>query len=174
MACNTIAMQSIQTEWDGRTWMTRCWQNIKDKKITEIVLPGSHSSASANLSRDVADDTWGQNIRRYRGIFGKSVTDHVAEKWNKFQPLSLTHQLEAGVRYLDLSVGVGLKKVVPESQLRCCHGFFSDGIGTVAQNVSDFCVTNARKFVILDFRCLYFQTRGDVFEEATLEVRNVG
>jgi hypothetical protein len=155
------------TEWDGKTWMTRCWHNIKDKKITEIILPGSHNSATANLSRDVADDSRGQNIRLYRGIFGKGVTDHVAEKWNKFQPLSLTHQLEAGVRYLDLSVGIDFKKVAPESQLRCCHGFFSDGISTVARNVSDFCVTNAREFVILDFRCLYFQSRGDVLEEAT-------
>ena len=164
---NTSVMQTMQTEWDGKTWMTRSWQRIKDKKITEIILPGSHNSATANLSRDTANDARGEIIQRYRGIFGKRVTDHIAEKWNKFQPLSLTHQLEAGVRYLELNVGVHVNKEAPETTLRCCHGFFSDTIGSVARNVSDFCITHSREFVILDFRCLHFQTRGDVHEEAT-------
>ena len=164
---NTSAMQTSKTEWDGKTWMRRSWHNIKDKKITEIILPGTHNSATANLSRDVANDVRGGNIQRYRGIFGKRVTDHIAGKCNKFQPLSLTHQLEAGVRYLDLNVGVDVNKEAPETTLRCCHGFFSDTIDSVARNVSDFCITHSREFVILDFRCLHFQTRGDVHEEAT-------
>jgi len=160
-------MQTMQPKWDGKTWMTRSWPKIKDKKITEIILPGTHNSATANLSRDIANDARGENIQRYRGIFGKRITDHIAEKWNKFQPLSLTHQLEAGVRYLELNVGVDVNKVASETTLRCCHGFFSDDIGSVARNVSDFCLSHSREFVILDFRCLYFQTRGDVHEEST-------
>ena len=51
---------------DGKTWMAQLWQAICGRAITGVVLPGSHDSATAALSRDVANDYGGAKILQLR------------------------------------------------------------------------------------------------------------
>jgi len=153
------AMPSPDTcsRWDGRSWMHQYWEEVRNKNITQIVLPGSHHSASSTLSEDAANDREGAAIVRWRLLLGKSCVDHVAGKWSKCQKLDILQQLESGVRYLDLRVGWDASKFLPEHKLRACYGFFSQDIGSILQQVTDFCLNNTSEFVILDLKKLYFK-----------------
>jgi len=106
------------SRWDGRHWMHQHWEAVKGKNITQIVLPGSHHSASSTLSGDTANDSEGAAIEQWRFLLGKSFVDHVAGKWSKCQTLDIVQQLESGVRYLDLRVGWDSSKFLPEHKLR--------------------------------------------------------
>ena len=165
MITYSARMQSGEVKWDGSTWMSTAWYNIREKKMTEIILPGSRNAATSALSRDVANDSQGIFIQKYRGIIGTYITDKISEQCNRYQPCSVLEQLKMGVRYIDLSVGFDSTKANPESPLRCCHGFFSTDIGTVLNDVSHFCLQNTLEFVILDFRRLIFNTGSNLLEE---------
>ena len=161
------------SHWDGRDWMHQNWNVVSGKNITQIVLPGSHHSASATLSDDAASDSEGVCIQRWRSLLGRSLVDHVAMKWSKCQTLDIEQQLESGVRYLDLRVGWDASKFLPEHKLRACHGFFSLDIGSILQQVTNFCLRNNSEFVILDLKNLYFNTAGSLTGTPLHEAQNL-
>jgi len=47
---------------------------------------------------------------------------------------------KSGVRYLEISVGIDSNCTIPLSKLKRCHGFFSDDVGLILQEVNDFCL----------------------------------
>jgi hypothetical protein len=61
-------------------WMSDYWVHIKDKKLSEIAIPGSHDSGTYKLG-------WGSGINTA-----------------KTQNVSLGQQLKDGIRYLDIRV----------------------------------------------------------------------
>ena len=61
-------------------WMSDYWAHIKDKKLSEIAIPGSHDSGTYKLG-------WGSGINTA-----------------KTQNVSLGQQLKDGIRYLDMRV----------------------------------------------------------------------
>jgi len=169
--------------WEGgKDWMARSWGELAQRAIVDVVLPGSHDSATSDLSRDVANDDGGAQIARLRRspaptvlfrrqtrptvfsdarlvsgrIFGAHLTDSVAYRWSACQPLSVPEQLELGVRYLDLRIGRDSSRELPAS-LRCCHGFFGERIERILQHVRDFCAENGREYVIVDICHLYLK-----------------
>lgn len=152
-----MAAPDTCSRWDGQSWMHQYWEEVCNKNITQIVLPGSHHAASSTLSGDAANDLEGAAIQRWRLLLGKSCVDHVAGKWSKCQKLDIAQQLESGVRYLDLRVGWDASKFLPEHKLRACYGFFSHDIGSILQQVTDFCLNHTSEFVILDLKKLYFK-----------------
>jgi len=156
-----------QNEWDASRWMYNSWSMISHKKISNVIIPGSHNSVTSSLSCDIANDKRGIFLKKCSKVVGDKMTHNIGTQWSKYQPLSVLEQLSIGVRYIDISVGIDTTKKIPESPLRCCLGFFSDEVKFVLQIVRDFCLKNTWEFVILDFRCLNFSSDGDVFEEAT-------
>ncbi|KAJ1486266.1 hypothetical protein T484DRAFT_1790190 [Baffinella frigidus] len=105
--------ESLRAGWDGARWMERAWAELREKRIWEISLPGTHNSGAARLSRDVAPDHGGAKIlelRRsldssawLRRSFGRTL-DGICKHWSETQDLSIEKQLLAGVRYLDCRV----------------------------------------------------------------------
>jgi len=65
-------------------------------------------------------------------------------------------QLESGVRYLELRVGWDSSKFLPGHKLGACYGFFSHDIGSILQQVTNLCLNNTSKFVIVDLKNFYF------------------
>jgi len=159
--------------WDGSTWMYDNWHEIASQNITEIIIPGSHNSGTACLSNDTSNDHGGRLIRKCAFWFGQSSTYHVAKKWSACQPWSILEQLQSGLRYLDLRIGVDTNQTLPSKQLRVCHGFFAESIEMVLQQVVDFCIVNTNEFVVLDFQKLYFHTVNSSHSKKDIEQRNL-
>lgn len=87
---------------DGKNWMSAI---ADDRYIYEINLPGTHDSTTA-FCKNATDNS----VK----LFGIPVFN--AGKYAKTQSLTLTRQLEAGVRYLDLRFSP------KQGQLLLCHG----------------------------------------------------
>jgi hypothetical protein len=157
--------EELEQPWDGKSWMTDCWNAICERSITDIVLPGSHDSGTARLTREIANDDGGEKIRKLRRIFGTPITNSIAAKWSQCQPLTIAQQLELGVRYLDLRIGRDETKDLPHA-LRCCHGFFGEGLVGVFEQVRDFCAGVDCEFVVIDLCHLYLSLPSVGIEEA--------
>eukprot|EP00388_Colpodella_angusta_P022204 GDKJ01056690.1.p1 GENE.GDKJ01056690.1~~GDKJ01056690.1.p1 ORF type:complete len:810 (-),score=221.05 GDKJ01056690.1:397-2826(-) len=118
------------------------YSSLCDKILADIIFPGTtHSSFSAEDS-----------IKDYNG----SV---ITDKGRIHQPIPIKAQLEAGIRYLDISVGLdntntvvaasGFKKGVDiDNQIRY---LFAQPVKTILDEVEDFLSTYVNDVVVVDF-----------------------
>ena len=100
-------------------WMSKLHAN---KKLRDIVMPGTHNSASSTIS-----------------------------KWSLFsgvaicQNLSIYHQLNEGARYLDLRV------CSHQNEIITCHGIVKGNkLSQIVDEVDDFLNDNPTEFVIVE------------------------
>ena len=101
-AADTAEMTADYENLNAKNWMSA----IADSRyICEINLPGSHDSTTAYCKN---------TTNNHAEFFGIPVSD--TGKYAKTQALTITKQLEAGVRYLDLRFSPA------QGELLLCHG----------------------------------------------------
>lgn len=103
-ACEASNKKSIKRyeNLNGKNWMSGI---SDDRFLYEINIPGSHDSATANCKN---------STNNFARIFGTPVLN--TGKYAKTQSLTLSQQLNAGVRYLDLRFSPKQEKLL------LCHG----------------------------------------------------
>lgn len=101
-AATTDASMLSADNLNAKNWMSGIADN---RYIYEINLPGTHDSATAYCKN---------STNNFVRIFGFPVFD--VEKYAKTQTLTLSEQLNAGVRYFDLRFSAG------NGKLLLCHG----------------------------------------------------
>eukprot|EP01084_Bolivina_argentea_P041739 77057_1 len=110
---------------------TEWMKQYKDKKITDLFIPGSHDSATSNigdkslLQKALGARGWGPN-------------------WAKAQELDIGEQLEVGIRSLDFRVTKD-----ENNKVYSCHGFISDLFLDDLNKIKDFVDKNKTEIVIV-------------------------
>lgn len=135
-------------------WMQALSTYIAEKSLNEIVIPGTHDSATnlISFSSKVAQEQdvphW-LNKLRYIGV--GFIPTAVIAKWSKTQDRTIKQQLMDGIRYLDLRV------VYRDSNKSyyTVHGLYSEKIDDVLRQVKEFADRHPREIIILDFNHLY-------------------
>src|SRR5271166_5664767 len=95
------------------TWMADMMQQIGDVPLCWVALPGTHDSGTYGMTTQSALDPYNEGARA-RVV---AAVDRVAQQrgigarplllgWSQAQDLSISDQLQAGIRYLDLRVSL--------------------------------------------------------------------
>jgi 1-phosphatidylinositol phosphodiesterase len=106
------------------------------KRLNELVIPGTHDSAS--WDRDAVEEGWTSSFT-----------------WT--QRKNFTEQLDAGVRVFDLRIGLGLRftNSYTDDQIMMVHGVREvndQNLDAVLHEIRQFLDTNSDEFVILMFQ----------------------
>lgn len=120
-----------------KTWMTYYWDCIKYLLLKEIIMPGTHDSATGIMSKTNAQ-------RSSDGLAPTVVPASAMVQWCKTQDLTIAKQLEIGVRFFDLRPSVEKNNVVYLS-----HGLLGEKLSDVLRDIANFCRENPRELIII-------------------------
>lgn len=152
---------SAQWELEGYTppvnnispisWITRNYEQLKNKPLNRLVLPGTHDSGTFNLNgtwnRGVNDpfapDT--DDLKRGLSFLGDGY-----DKWAKAQERTIYQQLQDGIRYIDVRVCVD-----KSGNLKTCHGLYGISLTELINDVVKFANEYPREPILLDFNHFY-------------------
>ncbi|EGC39995.1 hypothetical protein DICPUDRAFT_147148 [Dictyostelium purpureum] len=125
-------------------WMSIYWEQIKHKKVRDLVLPGSHDAATYGIHSS------SERSPDYRSPW--FAPNAVISKWSKTQSATIYKQLVFGVRYFDL-------RVAPTSsgELKVQHNMFSVPITEVLDDIAAF-IKDKREIIILHWNHFNFLT----------------
>jgi hypothetical protein len=135
------------------SWMTDHNRLISGKKLSALVIPGSHDSGTYPIRSDSGfgpdqDDHPELNTLSYIPAFNGFVTQIIAN-WARAQPSSIREQLNAGIRYFDIRVGMTGGELVTTHTLRGAK------LATILSEVDAFARAHPQEIVILDFNHFY-------------------
>lgn len=140
-----------------------CWMRtladkyppFANKPLTEIALPGSHDSASHEISNESPlapnCEAWVKLATQFSG------TDRVA-RWSKCQNFKTFEQLQHGVRYFDLRVcWVNDEDEGQSRKLWVCHCMLSVPLIQVLEDIKTFVEgIGTHEVIVLDFQHVAF------------------
>lgn len=136
---------------DYSRWM----ENLPNEKqlcpLKDLVIPGSHDSATFFLDQDMEigpDES--PTIQMLGSVFGK-VAKSVVHSWSVTQSMSIYEQLLSGIRYLDLRVAYRAQ----DKQIRILHGLYGWTIEEVLAEINRFVEKYPKEIIILDFNHFY-------------------
>ncbi|MEZ5118416.1 MAG: hypothetical protein R2686_00755 [Candidatus Nanopelagicales bacterium] len=147
-------------------WMGELYAQRPDTKLTQIVIPGTHDSGAFKI------DTEGKC--KLTAIAGANEAEAGTAKRNpcgagklaKAQSKNFTGQLNGGIRYLDMRLGVPENKVVKAKKagkkltkkaaakvpIHLQHTFISVRLTTGLKQIVRFAKAHPREQVIIDFQ----------------------
>ncbi len=145
----------------GPDWMGALASQIGPLPLNEIVLPGTHDSATFSIpaagrtsqapagavSPDAVDPS--DPLTALTALLPRAVTERISAPWSRAQDLDIAEQLAAGVRYLDLRVCAG---PAAHPGLYACHGLYGAPLRSAVLNpAASFLAAHPREILILDF-----------------------
>ncbi|KAL9647347.1 hypothetical protein ABK040_011712 [Willaertia magna] len=119
-------------------WMRDQYELIKDKKLKDIAMPGTHDSATCdiNSSSELGE---GQSWMSLPGV------SSFVYKLAKTQDLTIKEQLMIGVRYFDLRI------IAHRTDFYTTHGLISTRLKTILRDIKEFMDTHPYEVIILEF-----------------------
>ena len=138
------------------TWMADMMQQIGDVPLCRVALPGTHDSGTYGMTTESALDPYNEGARA-RVVDG---VDRLAQQrgisarplmlgWSQAQDLSISDQLHAGIRYLDLRVSL------VDSAYVLGHVLVCGTLDNALQQVLMFTQRYPGELIILDVNHLY-------------------
>ena len=98
----TAVVDDVHNHADHKEhWMDYIWNSIKDRKISNIVLPGTHDSGTYKTVGGIA---WNRSVSGgvTSGSNGLPLPAYAARNAAKTQTNSIAAQLKDGIRYFDI------------------------------------------------------------------------
>lgn len=135
----SAAKMFFDEQIDLKSWMETSWDKIKDKKLKDIKIPGTHDSGTAVISKEnavVSTDGRAPGVAK----LGPSAI----VKWSKTQSVKISKQLEFGVRFLDFRVSLE-----PDNELYLSHGLRGEKLSNVLNDIKAFCAKNKKEIIII-------------------------
>ncbi|OCT95348.1 PI-PLC X domain-containing protein 1 isoform X2 [Xenopus laevis] len=108
---------------ENKQWMSRLPENLWDIPLYNISIPGSHDSMSYCLDKTSPLEPELPVLLSVLDKFVPCFARAIILRWAKTQALSVTQQLNAGVRYLDLRIAH--RPDDPSPVLYFAHGLFT-------------------------------------------------
>ena len=108
---------------------------------------GSHNSTTAYLDKDrpIASD----QPKFLQAFSSQSLIRAAVYNWSKDQCLTLSAQLQLGVRYFDFRVAVF------ENEFRFLHGLYCQDVPSALLEIIEFLAANRKEIVLMDFNHFY-------------------
>lgn len=128
---------------------------IGSKPLRKVAIPGTHDSCTnliTNSSRIGLDNQdWMKDIDKLP--IGRQYIKGVMARWAVAQPLDVTRQLEAGIRYFDLR----LQNSDSDTQQDFVHGLVSGPLDKFIDQVRAYMSAsgNDKEIIMLDFNHFY-------------------
>jgi len=130
-------------------WMRDLAESEKSKKLSKLIIPGSHDSGAWFLDVD------GPLAPNQPDVFQFAKT--IVHNWSVTQDLDFLQQLQRGIRYLDFRIAPLREK----GTYNIVHGLYGKEIGQQLQIIDEFLTNHPKEVVILDFSALYEFTEAD-------------
>ena len=131
-----------------RTWMEDMFDVIRERKLYQLTLPGTHDSGAYDLSSQVKTPgsrssipQWVEGLRRYQ--FFRGVVNKVILDFSVTQSLPIAVQLDAGIRYFDFRV------CLHEGEFHAHHGFVGPCFSQMFAELRSFMRSVKRELVIV-------------------------
>ncbi|RYZ91591.1 MAG: hypothetical protein EOP06_06625 [Proteobacteria bacterium] len=146
---------------DTRSWMAK--PSIQQKKVSSLVLPGTHDSGTYALTRELskikygniaflwdlepgkAPDTWAGKAPYYLGDDLYNFVFSVIEDVSKAQDKSILNQLNDGIRFFDLRMYFDSAT----NDVHVQHGLRGCTLRTILEDVSQFLKQSGGRELIL-------------------------
>ncbi|CAG9539628.1 unnamed protein product [Cercopithifilaria johnstoni] len=156
MCCNIQELDKKSLKIDkmrcsGEYWMTNLPQEVTERPLVGVAIPGSHDSFTELLfdKYPVANDEG----RFIRGIGRFRIVRRFIRRWATTQRYSVVKQLHAGVRYFDIRLTIPLSDKV--NGVRVLHALYGSCIEQLLLCINAFLDSHSREIVILDFNHFY-------------------
>ena len=149
---STISTQDFVTLDYKQEWMTMLRPVIGDKRLGDIVLPGTHDSGSWGINEDsvLVDMNFLYQLGQY-------LTPETIANWSLTQSTSFASHLNSGFRNLDLRIA-DLNEL--NDTFRWWHGFSAEPIFDGLAEIADFAATHQEEILFLYFQ--HFAAPGNV------------
>ena len=136
-----------------RCWMGDLPSRIKASPLCSVSIPGSHDSFTYSLEqRGGAGPDQPPCIRALTRRF-PTISSWLLYRWSVTQRRTVSEQLEAGVRYLDIRLQALTEQ--GEREFRVLHCLLGERVTTLLAQIKLFLLQNKSEVVILDFHHLY-------------------
>ncbi|XP_069698343.1 PI-PLC X domain-containing protein 3 isoform X1 [Periplaneta americana] len=136
---------------DLQNWMSLLPETLRNMPVIYLAIPGSHDSGSYSItpSSPMSPDAI-PFVRQLARVLGPLVK-HFVHNWSVTQRASVSEQLRAGIRYLDLRLATrpGFKQVY------FVHGQYGMDVETILREVDAFLGDHEGEIVILDLQHFY-------------------
>lgn len=168
-SCKTNPAQPVQTpnttSAATSSWMESIYQNRPDVTLGEILIPGTHDSGSAfiNTTGPCANKVIAGTLAPVKAML--KAEPCVLAGFSRAQDVSLKDQLESGIRYLDMRVGVPADKAVASTgatiplpadplsvDLVLHHTVISQPLKRGLDDILTFTKAHPKEQIILDFQ----------------------
>ncbi|XP_018559235.1 PI-PLC X domain-containing protein 1 isoform X1 [Lates calcarifer] len=128
-----------------RDWMAQLPVELHNTPLFNLAIPGSHDSMSYDLdinSSIIEPD----KLKKLSKIY---CARKIVRKWAVTQEETITKQLDAGVRYLDLRIARKANDTDP-TRLYFYHGLYTrTDVETVLKEINDWAEKHPKEIVIL-------------------------
>ncbi|XP_077994871.1 uncharacterized protein LOC144448481 [Glandiceps talaboti] len=132
----------ISISIDKRRWMTSLYNIIKNKNVSNLIIPGTHDSGTFGITSDN-----GYLVDKSFNVFYDLGLPEL-HLWSRSQTGNFTAQLEAGMRYLDMRIAAITKG--GNFEFYWWHGLTGDRIEPGLQEIANFAKINPGEILILE------------------------
>ena len=150
-----IILIVVCDEWNSSTmipnasnaphYASKWMQDFSSAPLNQLAMPGTHNSATYAIkwNSKVASDA-------EKGIVRSPILRPFVKKWSKCQRYSILHQLEGGIRYLDVRA-----ELTKDKEIWLTHALRSITFEGLAEQVRTFLYENSTELVIIDVNHVY-------------------
>jgi hypothetical protein len=142
-------------------WMASIAKHIRDKKINQIFMPGTHDSGTYLISADSALTADASKSLRLSQKYSTEGIRIFNAGWAKTQSNDILQQLNSGIRYFDLRL---CGKSIAVEDVYACHGLQGDSLKSIINQVKIFLRQAAHQYeiIILDIHHWYVDKGNDL------------
>lgn len=130
-------------------WMENMYDTIKDYKLFELTIPGTHDSAAYDFpTGEVAcESDFITNIQKVASFLHISLVSNIIKEWSKAQSMSFYDQFVGGIRYIDFRLGLD----PVDKQFRTHHGLYGNTLDLLLEDIYRFKTEYPHEILILQF-----------------------
>lgn len=140
-------------EMDLENWMGSLKNVIWNKKLSSIVIPGTHDSGTYCINSNSKRTKLLPDLQCLNPLVGL-----VGAPWARTQQFSIADQLLYGVRYLDLRVLLDSD----DGNMYLVHSFEGGEFWKELEGVSEFVQNHPAEVLILDMNHIYYCNESDM------------
>ena len=128
--------------YDLSTWMTDLYDILKERKMNEIKMVGTHDSGASDLI-----DVYKSHSNDGKSI--KIITVNYQTRWSKTQHYNVKKQLEVGVRYFDFR-----PYVEEDKNIHLSHGLVGENMTDALISMREFVMnaTNSKELIMIKIK----------------------
>ncbi|XP_044142144.1 PI-PLC X domain-containing protein 1 [Bufo gargarizans] len=132
---------------ENQQWMSHLCEELWDIPLYDLSIPGSHDTMTYCLDKLSPVDPSSPKLLLFLDQLFPSITRPIILKWSITQTLSVTEQLDAGIRYLDLRIA---QRPDVSSSLYFVHGLYtSQTVAETLHEIADWLKQNPQEILIV-------------------------